>query len=180
MSVDREPKITQETVKTLQRFIRPHARNAEDIDDIVQEVLVKVVKSGSQVSPAAFLGWLRTVSHSTTIDYYRKHSERKSSADPEEIAAESYEERTNELSKCVRPLLKKLSSDDQAILSSVELDGQAQVEVADALGLSYSTVKSRVQRARQRLKDEILQCCKVELDRRNAPVNVSGKKSDCC
>jgi RNA polymerase sigma-70 factor (ECF subfamily) len=47
-----------------------------------------------------------------------------------------------------------------------EIEGLPQQEVADRLGLSLSGAKSRIQRGRLMLKDELERCCRFEFDRR--------------
>jgi RNA polymerase sigma-70 factor (ECF subfamily) len=47
-----------------------------------------------------------------------------------------------------------------------EYEGLSQKEMAERLGISFSGAKSRVQRARRKLRDLLLQCCHFELDRR--------------
>jgi RNA polymerase sigma-70 factor (ECF subfamily) len=45
-------------------------------------------------------------------------------------------------------------------------DGLSQQEIADRLDISLSGAKSRVQRARQMLREMILDCCHIERDGR--------------
>src|SRR5690606_18276362 len=153
---------------------------SSDVDDIVQEVLVKVFKLGHEVEPPKFLAWLHKVSRTTTIDFYRKNKkhiplEEQQLQNLREPVDESPENATTQLSKCVRPLLKKLSSVDHRLLSEIDLSGVSQTELAKKEGLKYSSLKSKVQRARQKLKDEILACCEVEFDRRSSPLRVKSK-----
>jgi RNA polymerase sigma-70 factor (ECF subfamily) len=51
--------------------------------------------------------------------------------------------------------LKKLRADHRAILVLRDLEGLSYQEIADALGLALGTVKSRLARARQEMKDAI-------------------------
>ena len=48
----------------------------------------------------------------------------------------------------------------------------SQKEMAKRLGLSDSGAKSRVQRARRKLKQMLLDCCEVELDRRGTVLDL--------
>lgn len=177
-----------ELINSLEKMVRPLAYRRGDVDDIVQEVLVKVFKSGHEVEPAKFLAWLHQVSRTTAIDFYRKNKKHAPLEEKHLInlktqsLEESSETATTQLSKCVRPLLKKLPSDDHRLISEVDLSGASQTEMAEKEGLKYSSLKSKVQRARQKLKDEILACCEVELDRRSTPLNVKSKnkKNSCC
>ena len=56
-------------------------------------------------------------------------------------------------------------------LRLTEYDGLTQKELAQRLGLTVSGAKSRVQRARQLLRQTLLECCHFELDQRNAIIS---------
>lgn len=180
-----QPKIDKDLLVTLKKFIRPHARNIHDTEDILQNVLIKILKNGEAVSAAGFFSWLKKISLTTSIDYYRKNKSSSYELQADKIEAHVSEESANEalesLSKCVRPLLKNLNPDDYQILSAVELDGVSQKELAEKSGTNYSALKSKIQRARLKLKNEILDCCQVELDKRNSPIDIKSKKrKNCC
>jgi RNA polymerase sigma-70 factor (ECF subfamily) len=53
-----------------------------------------------------------------------------------------------------------------------DFEGLSQQELADRAGISLSGAKSRVQRARQQLRDMLLDCCKIERDSRGGVVEV--------
>ena len=76
------------------------------------------------------------------------------------------------LSESVRELLDGLSPDQKTALYLPEYEGMTQKrDLAAELGISVSGAKSRVQRARARLKALLLDCCHLELDRRGKVVN---------
>ena len=60
-----------------------------------------------------------------------------------------------------------------------EVEGLTQREVSDALGLSLSGAKSRIQRGRAELKRLLLDWCHIELDRRGNVVHVEARQR-CC
>jgi RNA polymerase sigma-70 factor (ECF subfamily) len=65
-----------------------------------------------------------------------------------------------------------------------EYAGLTQQELAVRAGISLSGAKSRVQRGRERLKQLLLDCCHVELDRRGGIIdyrpNCAGCSCDDC
>jgi len=71
--------------------------------------------------------------------------------DPGELVAEQ------ELQGFVRSALKQLSPEYQTALVLRELQGYSYEEIASLLGCSLGTVKSRLNRARQALKEKVLQ-----------------------
>jgi RNA polymerase sigma-70 factor, ECF subfamily len=58
----------------------------------------------------------------------------------------------------------------QALLLT-EYQGLNQKQMAERLGISVSGAKSRVQRAREKLRDMLLNCCHFEFDRRGRIVD---------
>ena len=63
--------------------------------------------------------------------------------------------------------MQRLPEPYREALVLTELDGLTQADAATRLGLSTSGMKSRVQRGRGQLRDLLLGCCEIELDRRN-------------
>jgi RNA polymerase sigma-70 factor (ECF subfamily) len=171
-------------VLSLRKIIRPQARSNEDVDDILQTVLVKVLKDGKKVEAVKFFSWLQKVCRSTTIDFYRKQK-RLSPLLEEHIAQleSSVDQEENDtperLAKCMKPLMKKLSPEEAEILSMIELEGKSQTEVAKKMGLPYPSFKSKVQRARVKLKDIVLDCCEVDVDSSNKPINMKPRRPSC-
>ena len=56
----------------------------------------------------------------------------------------------------------------------VDFEGMSQKEYADRLGISISGAKSRVQRAREKLKDLILKCCDYQFDKYGNVIKCCG------
>lgn len=71
-----------------------------------------------------------------------------------------------ELATCLSSLLNQLPDDYRAALVLTAVEGLKQRDLAARLGLSLSGAKSRVQRARSKLKKLLFACCDVEFDRR--------------
>ncbi len=68
-------------------------------------------------------------------------------------------------------LIEGLPSNYREALTLTELDGLTQVEMGRRLGLSPSGAKSRVQRGRAMVREQLLDCCHVELDRRRRVID---------
>jgi RNA polymerase sigma-70 factor (ECF subfamily) len=77
----------------------------------------------------------------------------------------------SELFPAVRAMLNSLSPQDRQALILTEYQGLTQKEFGERMGLSFSGAKSRVQRAREKLKQQLLACCHFELDRRGHILN---------
>ena len=66
------------------------------------------------------------------------------------------------------------------VLRRSELEGELHREIADDLGLSISAVKSRVQRGRKKIRQNLEDCCRFEFDRRGGVVDYQRRSIDDC
>jgi RNA polymerase sigma-70 factor (ECF subfamily) len=173
-------------------FVRRRVRQPADVDDIVQQVFLRVHQSLPTLRDAEKLhAWIYQTTRRTIVDHYRTPAKRRevpvgAAADvvPESqqldpTADEHEESALEELSTCLRPLMGKLGEADQEVLRMVEFDGVTQIAAARRLGLSVSGMKSRVQRARLRLRSALDDCCRVALDRRGGVVDYEGRGTQC-
>lgn len=158
----------------LVRFVRGRVADAAAADDIVHDVLLRALAELEGPEPPVHLrGWLYRVTRNAIVDHFR--ARRPTEELPEEIGAtpepeeESSAER--ELAHCLAPLLATLPPDYREALALAEVDGLAQKEIARRTGLTLSGVKSRVQRGRRKLREAVLDCCRVEVDRRGGIVD---------
>ncbi len=161
---------------------------AEDVDDVVSDVLVKLVRSKEALEAASNLSaWILRVAANTVTDYYRNRSSEKAnraSLDHEyllsmEKESESSVTSAGEVSGCLAPFIQTLPAVYAETLMLTDLGGMKQSEAARRLDVSLSAVKSRVQRGRAKLKQALLRCCELELDRRGGIINYRPRGS-CC
>jgi DNA-directed RNA polymerase specialized sigma24 family protein len=71
--------VSADLVNRLRAMVAGKLRDRAEIDDVVQEVLIKIVRNGDAVSPDRFWGWLKQVIYTTVNDVYRARSARRSS-----------------------------------------------------------------------------------------------------
>jgi RNA polymerase sigma-70 factor (ECF subfamily) len=161
--------------KRLLGFIRKRVRSDADAEDIVQDVLTKLVTSAP--SSEAIHSWLFKVARNSIIDRSRKRTEVQAPAVLNIIAEEPEADAQLEVAKCLCPMISVLSTEDKLALERVDMRGESQTEVALELGISTSGMKSRVQRARNRLRAAVEQCCEVVRDSRGSPAQCE-KRSD--
>jgi RNA polymerase sigma-70 factor, ECF subfamily len=145
-----------------------------DAEDIVQSVMVKLLERRDQVAAGSVRAWLFTVTRNAVVEYYRQ---RRPTVDleafgdlPERDSADPAEQTIGALSDCLEPMLSALGESDAEVLRKVDLRGESQTALAAALGVPLSTVKSRVQRARTRLRATFDACCAIDRGRGGAPV----------
>jgi RNA polymerase sigma-70 factor (ECF subfamily) len=183
----------QELHGNLRAFIARRVRNQADVDDLVQRVLLQIVKGLDSLRDAGRLhAWVYRTARNVIIDYYRSASSRREDpvGDSVNIAAADApvaptlpdDERAalSELATCLAPMLARLSPASQEAIRLIDLEGVTQHEAARRVGLSLSGMKSRVQRGRQELRAVLEACCRIDLDRRGGIAAYTARHPDAC
>ena len=176
----------QEYEDRLRQFLLSRVKNPADVDDLLQEILIKTYQHLNTVKkPEKLLSWLFQIARNTLIDYYRKSRVETSRQDIVKGAMltdeepEQYEQVRRELTNCIRPFLNQIPEKYREAIEIVDLQGSSQKELAKKLGLSYSAVKSRVQRGRSMLRAKFEECCRCESDVRGNVVDYEVKANGC-
>jgi RNA polymerase sigma-70 factor, ECF subfamily len=177
----------------LRAFISRRVRNQADVDDLVQRVLLQIVKGlASLRDPERLHAWVYRTARNVIVDYYRSPTARRevASGDAEDLAAASGEspaasqddERAalQELAACMTPMIRQLPPAYREAVTLADLEGVSQADAAARAGVSISGMKSRIQRGRQQLKAVLEDCCRVQLDRRGAIVAYDKRKPNSC
>ncbi len=153
--------------KELRGFIFKKTQNDLEADDILQDVFMKIMKNLDKIEQADNIRpYLYGIVKNTINDYFRKIRYDLSEDSIPEILDEEDEKTLNEkvAECCIRPFILQLSPQDQEVLLKTEFENVSQKDLAAELGMSYSGLKSRVQRAKTKLKDQILECCAFKSD----------------
>jgi RNA polymerase sigma-70 factor (ECF subfamily) len=178
---------------SLRSFVSRRIANPADVDDVLQQVFVQVHRGlPSLRDDERVHAWIYRTARHVIVDYYRRPARRReqpsgglsdfsgeTAAEPQS-AGEDESSALRELAGCLRPLLETLPAADVEALTLAELRGLTQAEAARRVGVSTSGMKSRVQRARQRLKSALDACCRFELDRRGGLIAFEAKQADGC
>lgn len=160
------------------RFIQPHlqrlyhhayrlTQNQDDAEDLVQELLLRLYEKNIDFSSIEKpVHWLiRSLFHQF-VDNYRKKSrlpvdEREFDSDeiidslaneqqsPEQINHQAYTGRQ------LQQALQTLNPDQQSLIALHDIEGYSLPELSEILDTPVGTLKSRLHRARQSLRDEI-------------------------
>jgi RNA polymerase sigma-70 factor, ECF subfamily len=153
-------KLIQAYQSRLYNFVRSMVQNEELAEDITQESFVKAYFSLSKLKePARFKSWLFRIANNNTLDYLRKKKLPMQEVD--EAVRESYVDERNpeagaiegERSAHIWAALKKLKPEQRNILVMCDIQGLSYAEIAEALGVPFGTVQSRIFYARKKLKD---------------------------
>jgi RNA polymerase sigma-70 factor (ECF subfamily) len=171
----------------LRSFVSRRVRQPADAEDVVQEIFLHIHRNLSTVKNEARLpAWIFKIARNAIVDYFRKN------ARPTEGLAEDFEwpapteqpeidySALKELTHCLEPMIEALPESYRHAIRLTELKGVTQSEAAKQTGLSVSGMKTRVQRARGKLKTMLLQCCEIELDNRRGVVAYQRRTGGCC
>ncbi len=177
----------------LRAFISRRVRNQADVDDLVQRVLLQIVKGLTSLRDSDRLhAWVYRAARNVIVDYYRSSAGRRevASGGSEDLAAASAgtqasskdDERAalQELAGCMTPMIRQLPPAYREAVTLADLEGVNQADAAARAGVSLSAMKSRIQRGRQQLKAVLEDCCRVQLDRRGTIVAYGPRKPNSC
>ena len=158
----------------LRRFVAGRVAPAH-ADDVLQDVLVRLHRAPALRDPARVASWVYGVARRAVADHHRQRGRAAAPAalddepaDPDAQAPENLARYAGthsvheEVLSWLRPLAESLPEPHRRALLLADFDGHPQQHVADALGLSLSGAKSRVQRARVALGQALRACCAVE------------------
>jgi RNA polymerase sigma-70 factor (ECF subfamily) len=154
----------------LKQFILRRVPDAQNAEDILQEVFLKIHLHIDTLRDEQRLeSWIFQITRNAIADYYRTRRETSQLPDalllPELPAEDALNDAVRELIPCVRAMVDSLPDDYRQALVLTEYEGLTQKAMGERLGLSFSGAKSRVQRAREKLRDMLLDCCHFEFDR---------------
>ena len=147
-------------------------RNTSEAEDLMQEVWVKVVRNEGQLDKVDHIkAWLTTITMNTFRDRYRKNVRRSKYmiSQPEtldvpildlvpnnEISTEEQIEKVA-VTKIVQEKMKQLDGIYLKTLWYFYVDQYSLVEISNLMKVSIGTVKSRLFRAKARLKDILME-----------------------
>lgn len=160
----------------LRLFLYGNIKDTAVAEDLLQDVFVKALAKREDFCELGnSRAWLFKVTKNRLIDYHRTHKSHEE-VDDQQAEEKDIKAPVVHLSKCLPTALKQLDADDQKIIQQCDLDGLKQAEFAKQNGLTLVATKSRIQRARKRLKTALHDACQVILDEQG---NVCCFNSDC-
>lgn len=125
--------------------------NREDAEDLAQEIWMKVfMQLPGYKGEAAFTTWLYRVAANTCRDALRQRYRRREESWEAEVPAPERLDIEGELD--IQQLLNLLPPEQRLVLICRDVQGFSYEEIAALLGINKGTVKSRLARARQNLR----------------------------
>ena len=148
-----------------------------DAEDVTQEIFIKVSKALSEFRGESKIStWLYRIATNTALDYMRSSTyQQKATILPDDSVEGEVEDRNiwtgekvpvlewqvvrKEMGNCVHEYIQKLPENYRTVLVLGEFEGLGNQEIADILEITLGTVKIRLHRARERLKNELIANC---------------------
>lgn len=148
------------------RFLYRYLGNSEEAKEVCQDVFVKIFRGiNTFQNNCSLKTWIYRITLNAVLNekrrWYQRLKDRFVGLDV--IAQTKYDSlpdpalslTMSDRCRSVSLALRKMRPDHRAILVMRDLEGLSYQEISDALGLALGTVKSRLARARQEMKDAI-------------------------
>jgi len=172
----------------LRPFVARRVRSEADVDDVVQEVFSRILRGLASLRDDQRFGpWVYQVARSAIADHRRAAARHPApprdatapGAEPDPASQSGHpaadpdgelEAAAAELARYAALLVSRLPSPYREALTLTELEGLTQKQAAEMLGVSWSGMKSRVQRGRRLVRAALEECCHIALDARRRVV----------
>ena len=164
-------------VKRHQRFVftlaMRFAKNREDAEEVAQDCFIKAYKAlGTFKQTSKFSTWLYTITYTTAMTFLRKKRLATQSINDDEnvlqiansdsgFDADSYDKTANYV--YLNEAIDMLLPDDAAIITLFYKGEQSLEEIGLTLNIAPNTIKVKLHRARQRLKEKLQYLLKDEV-----------------
>lgn len=143
----------------LYRLAYAWCHSADLAEDLVQETLTKALKRSAQLSDLETMnGWLYRILSNCWHDHLRAHRENMEfdeSKHSHQHTPEKLSLRLEEIMQ-VRDAVARLGEEQRQVLTLIDIEGCSYQEVADIIDIPLGTVMSRLSRARQALREQLI------------------------
>ncbi len=128
--------------------------DAHAAEDLVQESLVRAARHWHRVDPGAVDAYVRKVMYTRSVDAWRWRRRQPDPVDTSRLEAGQSTDGTDAAATRLTLLaaLARLTPRQRAVLVARFYEDRTEVDTADVLGCSVSTVKSQTRHALQRLR----------------------------
>lgn len=148
----------------LRGYLAHQLRDPHLAADLLQEVFIRALRQGKDFCRLDNArAWLFQVARNALVDHHRLAKETVEV--PEDIPAEESEhEPIAGLGECVARVLSELAPEDRDIIEQCDLEGIKQKDYAARHGLTLPAAKSRLLRAREKMRSQMNAACQVQFD----------------
>lgn len=142
--------------RRLKSFIYRRVKDKALTDDLAQEIFLKAHSRIGQLKDSEKVtAWIFRIARHVIIDHYRQQSKPLRNNDLEWESATASPNLNDCVASCLKEMLQEIPTRYREAIELTELGNLSQLQLSERLQLSYSGAKSRVQRARQMLREEM-------------------------
>jgi RNA polymerase sigma-70 factor (ECF subfamily) len=143
-------------------FVRRHVAHEVLAEDILQAALVKAAEGlRSLKDEERLVPWFYTLLRNTITDTYRREARLRTVHLPEDFDLEDEPALERTLCLCFEALLPGLKPEYAEVINLLDIDGEAAASVAERLNITPGNLKVRHHRARQALRRQLEDTCRV-------------------
>lgn len=162
-------------------FIKSKVNDSHLAQDLAQEVFLKLSKSGGAIISKSYM---YTIARNLVIDHYRKKTPQIIDLNDQlgDLNMEDHNDLMCNMEACLEVYIDKLDHSSKELLTTCDLRGKSQKEYSSTSGISYPTLRSKIQRSRKKMRYMFEQDCHLELSPTGGVISChhrAEKKSGC-
>jgi len=174
--------------RELEQRLRPFVARrvpTSDVEDVLQDVFLRAQRALPDLrDDQRFVPWMYGIARSAIAESHRERARHRivDADDAEPAVASDGNGPTaleTEVAEYLVALVGRLPPPYREALERAELEGLTQQATADALGISLSGAKSRIQRGREKLRALLDECCRIGVDARGQVIDCEPRRPDC-
>ena len=150
------PSLVEHEIPRLRRYARALTRGADRADDLVQDTLVRALTKGHLWQPGTDIrAWLFTIMHNQYVNMVRREMRDSATVDLEQLSSTLVATTDPTVGRQLVELdraLARLPDEQREVILLVGLEGMAYESAAQILGVPIGTVRSRLSRGRDSLR----------------------------
>lgn len=166
-----ETELYNATYNTVYALVKSMVKDEDTVLDILQDSYVKAFRNLNQLQEAnKFRPWLKTIARNRTMDHFRERKtvlfsemapldDENADVDFEDNNPEALPEVVidrQETSRLISEILDALPEDQRGVISMFYYEQMSVKEIAEQLGVSDNTVKSRLNYGRKKVEEKVL------------------------
>ena len=157
--MDKFEELLSRELPVLERYIRYRIGSRHDAEDVLQEGFITLFnKLDCFQGTGSFEGWARKIFVNTALMHLRRNDVLEQSEDISE-ARSLFTEEATPLQKMgykeLMRLIESLPADARTVFNMYVIEGYSHKEIAEELGCTEATSRSKLQRARLKLQEMI-------------------------
>ena len=158
----------------IRSYLLGKVKQRDDADDLLQEIFIKIHNNiGTLQDEKKLAPWIHQIVRNTLTDYYRKRNLETTELNEENAVDDTEVDDLYSacISGCLKVFIDRLPDKYREPLVLSDIKEHKQRDIAKEMNLSYSGLKSRVQRGREMIKDMFIDCACISEDGRKNSEN---------